>query len=328
MPHAVVDADFIKYAAAAVGEKRTIQVVHRQSGDEWIYKTRTDFWGHWLKKSGGDLAKMNQGRETPLLPEEFDITDIQTPEPVEHSLHLAKVMFDKCLRLTNADTFTAYMGKGDSFRVDKSTILKYKGQREDMLRPLHLDAVGDYLHRTFGAEYITGIEADDQCVIDCVEHPASILVGIDKDYYGSPVQIVNPDKPEWGLVDCRGFGGLYVDEKGVVRGNGRMFLYHQVMYGDKTDNYCANSASDMKWGEKSSYALLKDCKTDREAWEALVKGYKKLYPEPKVITGWRGDEIEVDWLYVLRENFTMARMLRWEGDEVDAKDVLTKMGLL
>ena len=40
------------------------------------------------------------------------------------------------------------------------------------------------------------------------------------------------------------------------------------------------------------------------------------------------DEFEVDWLYVLRENFQMARMLRWEGDQVDAKDVLTKMGLL
>lgn len=328
MPHMVLDADFIKYAAAAVGEKRTIKVVNNITGDEAIYKTRTDFWGHWLKKSGGDLAVINKGRDVPYKPEDFTITDIQTPDPVEHSLHLAKVMFEKTLRLTSADSYMAYLGRGDSFRVDLSTIIKYKGQREDMLRPLHLDAVGQYMHKQFGAEYIRGKEADDQCVIDCVEHPASILVGIDKDYYGCPVQVANPDHPEWGLVDCRGLGSLYVDDKGTVRGRGRMFLYHQVLYGDKSDNYCANSACDTKWGEKSSYDMLKDCKTDREAWAQVVKGYKKLYPEPKVITGWRGDEIEIDWLYVLRENFNMARMLRWDGDTVDARDVLDKMGLL
>ena len=30
---------------------------------------------------------------------------------------------------------------------------------------------------------------------------------------------------------------------------------------------------------------------------------------------WRDEEIEIDWLYVLREMHTLAKMLRWEGDE-------------
>ena len=145
---------------------------------------------------------------------------------------------------------------------------------------------------------------------------------------GSPALVYNPNHPEWGVIQCDQFGKLYKDEKGKVRGHGRLFLYHQVCFGDAIDHYKANSASKMKWGEVSSYKALVDCKSDKEAWVAMKAVYQKLYPTPVVVKGWRGNEIEVDWLYMLRENFTMARMLRWEGDEVDAKDVLDKMGLL
>jgi hypothetical protein len=50
-----------------------------------------------------------------------------------------------------------------------------------------------------------------------------------------------------------------------------------------------------------------------------------LYPAPKKITGWRGDEILIDWKYVLRENFTLARMLRWKDDVVDLDEVMRKL---
>jgi hypothetical protein len=56
-----------------------------------------------------------------------------------------------------------------------------------------------------------------------------------------------------------------------------------------------------------------------------VNIFKELYPEPKIVTGWRGDKIEVDWLYVMQEMFTMAHMLRSENDSVDIKSVLDKL---
>ena len=59
-----------------------------------------------------------------------------------------------------------------------------------------------------------------------------------------------------------------------------------------------------------------------EAWKAIETIFKKLYPEPKEVVGWRGDSIAIDWQYVLNECFDMARMLRFENDVVVATDVL------
>ena len=62
------------------------------------------------------------------------------------------------------------------------------------------------------------------------------------------------------------------------------------------------------------------------AFEALVTGYKTLYPVKKTIKGWRGDDIEIDWLYMLQENFNLAKMLRSEDEKpTNIKEVLTKL---
>jgi hypothetical protein len=45
------------------------------------------------------------------------------------------------------------------------------------------------------------------------------------------------------------------------------------------------------------------------------------------VKGWRGDEFEIDWKYVLNEQFQMARMLRFDGDSIHVDDVLNKMGI-
>lgn len=328
MVHAVMDADYVKYGAASAGEKRTIQVVHKSSGREMDFANRTEFWGAGAKRDGGWLGKKNEGRTSPFVEDDFEIFDIQSPEPIENVLHLAKTMMEKLLRASQADSYVAYLGKGDSFRRDISTILEYKGNRKDMLRPVHLEAVADYLERQYKAKVITGIEADDQCVIDCVDDPASILVGVDKDYYGSPVNFLNANRLDEGVIKCNQFGELYKDEKGKVRGFGRMFLYHQICSGDAVDNYKANSASSVKWGEASSYKELTKATNDREAWAIMKQIYMKLYPEPTVVTGWRGDEIEIDWEYMLRENFHLARMLRFEGDVVHVEDILQRYDLL
>lgn len=327
MVHAVIDADYVKYSAAAACESRTVRAIHKQSGREKIFKNRTEFWGNKASRDGGFLEDINKGRDTPFTFEDFIIEDIQTPEPIENVLHLAKQMMEGVLRATQCDTYVAYLGKGDSFRVDKSTILEYKGNRKDLLRPVYLDDVAEYLIKNYGAQIITSIEADDRCVMDAYADKASILAGVDKDYYGSPVNYLNLNRRDEGVIKCNQFGALRKDS-GKIRGYGRMFMYHQICSGDAIDNYKANSASAVKSGEAASFKALEGCKTDAEAWAAMKALYQKLYPEPKVITGWRGDEFEIDWLYVLEENFQMARMLRWDGDEVSARDVLARFNLL
>lgn len=332
------DYDPILYAAGSVGEKRTIKAVHRESGDEYEFDTRTQFWGRWKAKAGGWLAEYNANRETPRLPEEFDITDIQTPEPLSNCLQIVKNMVSASCEAVGVSSYYGYSGKGKVFREDISTILKYKGNRDKALRPLHLDDLKEYLVKHHACEIIEHIEADDACSIDSYnayqkwkktksDKDKLVLACVDKDYLQCAGHLFNTNTCA-PICSYDGFGWLNLNEKGDVKGRGRLWLYHQILSSDDSDNYAANSATTMKWGEKTSYKLLKDCKTDKEAFEALVSGYKTLYPSPKKITGWRGDEIEIDAMYVLQENFNLAKMLRSADEQpTDVKAVLTKLNI-
>lgn len=338
------DYDPLLYTAGSVGETRTIKVVHRESGDEYEFSNRTAFWGHHKKKAGGWLAMYNETKaeENKRKPEDFDITDVQTPEPIAQCLHTLKRQIEMVKESVGAHLYYGYSGKGEVFRHDVSTVLKYKGNRDNALRPMHLDEMKEYLVKFQGCKIVTGIEADDACTMDAYnayntweqggkqDKDKLWLAFVDKDYWQCRGHLLHIDK---GIqFECDGgFGRLWLDTKGkqpVVKGYGRMWLYYQVMNGDDSDNYFANSANpDLKWAMMSAFDTLKGAKNDKEAFEALKRGYQTIYPAPMKITGWRGNELEVDWLYMLQENFTLAKMLRWQGDAVDVKKVMEKMGI-
>lgn len=325
--HAVVDLDAFKYSAAYVGEKKSIRATLK--GDTSVTfeaKSRTAFWGHWKKRAGGILAEQNTKRESPWLPDEFDIEDIAVPEPIQNVLHTAKVMVDDILAQSGAKSYEMYMGKGDSQRVAWSTLQKYKGNRDNVVKPFHLDEVSNYLERRYKADIITDREADDMCVIRAYKQKNHFVIGEDKDYWGSPVNYYDINRTHRGIVNCDKLGMLFKDDKKIVRGEGRMHLYYQIITQDDVDNYKANCFSDIEWGSVAGFNTLVDCKTDKECFEAMVHTFKHLYPEKKVITGWRGDEIEIDWLYVFQEMMSMAHMQRTLTDpRVDVKAVLDRM---
>lgn len=327
MKTAVIDADYIKYSAAGVGEKRSINVVHKSSGREQPFNNRTEFYGRGKKKDGGWLGELNKSRTSPFLLDEFEIIDVQTPEPIENVLHTAKSMFESCLKALETTKYVGFLGKGDSFRVERSTLLKYKGQRSALLKPLYLDDVTQYLYNKFKLEFVENLESDDMCIIEAYKKPDHVVVAVDKDMLGCPVLLYNPNQPELGIQNCNKLGSLWRNEKGEVKGIGRMFFYYQICCGDSSDNYAANCMSDLRWGDVSAYNSLQHVTTDKEAFEAIVDVFKKLYPEPKVVEGWRGNQIEVDWMYVASEMFDLARMLRWKEDVVVFKDVLDKLGV-
>lgn len=325
---AIIDVDALIYAIGFVGEERSIKVVNKQSGAEYSFANRTEFWGRG-KKIGGALAEMNRVEKKEYQKEDFEIFDIQqVTEPLQNVLHSAKASFESRVKMSGCDEYQGYVGGSDNFRVERSTIIKYKGNRDSVLRPLLKDELVEYFIKHKGCQTISGIETDDQCVIDCYKND-NIIVGVDKDYYGCPVNFLNSNRPEEGVSNGNCFGKLWLDDKKKVRGYGRLFFYWQVANGDDSDWYFANSAvPETKWGDISAFRALCDCMNDGQALESLAKVYKDLYPEPKEIVGWRGDKIKVDWLYVLWENWDLARMLRFPGDHVSVPDVLKKYGIL
>lgn len=321
------DLDCVKYAAASAGEKRSVCVTHKTTGRTLVVPTRTEWYGHWKTKTGGQLAEINKTRDSPFAWDEFEYEDIQEPEPIENILHTSKLMVEKGVAASKADRVEYYLGVGDSFRVELSTLLKYKGQRLNMLRPVLLDEVTDYLSKKFKAQMISDYEVDDQVVMNSYRNKGHFVIGIDKDFLGSGSAFFNLNTPEKGIqrTDC--FGSLHIDSKGYVKGVGRMFKLFQVCSSDTSDNYAANCVSDLKWGDKSAYKALKDCRDDKGLFQAAVDIFKKLYPEPKVVTGWRGNEIDINWLYVMQECFNLAHLHRHPSDFINLKGVFQRLGV-
>lgn len=360
------DYDPLLYQAGSIGEKRSVHVVHRESGDEYDFGTRTEFYGHYLKKNGGWLATYNEGRTSPRLPEEFDIKDVQEPEPIEYCLKTLKEVIAKAKDAVDAKSYYGYSGRGNVFRHDVSTVLMYKGNRLNAIRPIHLNDLKDYLVRQHGCKIITGIEADDAVSIDSYEAYAKwkksgsdddllITAGVDKDYKQCAAHLLHPNELSGISSHDGGFGWLKWDAaKDDADGRGRMWLYWQILSGDAADNYKAHAAYDgrdnvragisigrKQWGAKTAFPYIAKAKNDKEAWEGLVKAYKKLYPLPVQIVGWRGYEdpdkltiLKPDWedhiiivnaMKMLQENTTLAFMLRKPGDKIDVQETLKKL---
>ncbi|MNQ24616.1 hypothetical protein D3C85_378150 [compost metagenome] len=318
------DLDAIKHAAACAGEKRTVKVVHKQTGRSLEVNTRTEWYGNWRDKSGGKLAQINKQKGTEFQWDDFEYEDIQTPEPIENIMHSAKLMVQKAVELSKADKVYYYIGKGESMRLERSTLLKYKGQRENLIKAVYLDEVSDYLKNKFSAELVTHREVDDAVVMGSYGKKNHFVIGAEKDFLGCGSNFFNFRKPELGLMNTNCFGSLWLNDKNEVTGIGRMFKLFQCCSIDSADNYAANCMSSTRWGAKSAYNALKDCKDDKELFQASVGVFKKLYPEPKTVTGWRGDGIEIDWLYVFQECFDMCHLHRKENDWIDVKEILEK----
>ena len=332
----IIDGDALVYSSGFVGERRELKAVHKQTGDEFTFKGRTEMYGKKRSKDGGWLAEINNTKETPWTVDDFDLFDIQIPAHVEFSLQATKSLILKATELTGIKERRLFVGKGESQRVEQSTLIKYKSGREGLLRPIHKDAIVEYMVKYHNAEVVEGVEVDDRVTMLAWEDHRNVIYGIDKDYLGTNSRVFNPNTPEKGIQDCRCWGDLWVEEiiskttgkkRYKVKGYGRKWFLHQWCYGDDSDSYRSNCASELEWGEMASYNVLKDARNNREGLEAIVSAYKTLYPTPREVVGWRGDNILCDWKYVSSEIFQMAHMLRTPEDDSSAEKVLSRYGL-
>lgn len=333
---AVFDLDYILYTAGFAAEKRTIEATHIPTGDIFNFANRTEFYGRG-KKVGGWLADTNASRMNAGLPEfdleEFEIVDIQSAEPLANVLHTVKHQVEKPMDELKAKNMVGYLGGKDAplWRWERSTLLEYKGNRKEALSPIYKQDIIDFLVKKYKALVINdGFEADDRVVMKAYESPEkNVIIGVDKDSLGSPVKTYNPNKPELGITDGACFGEIWWDDKKKeCRGYGRKFFYFQVINGDSVDNYKSNCFSKIVWGKKSAYLVLRDAETDVECFEIIKQTFQHLYPEKIVVQGWRGDEFEINWLYVASEMWDMARMWRHEKDHVILPDVLKKFKII
>lgn len=308
----VADGDLIAFKCAAVTEKRSVIAKHKETLDELEFDTATLF-KEWAQETA----------------DQYELTPIRTPEPIAHTISAMKLMIASIVEKCKADSYHIVISGEDNFRKDIPLPTRYKDSRKASSKPVNLDEAKAYLVKHHNAEIAKG-EADEVLVAYAYQgykdKKVVIQASIDKDAYHGPTWLYNwdtMDEPEW--ID--GLGELYINASDTVKGKGRMFLWFQLAFGDPADCYKPCEIAKVKFGEKSAYKLLKDCKTDKEAVQAVVDVYKKWYPEPIYYTAWDGSRHKKDWMEIMQMYADCCFMPRWDGDRLGIKKLLDKLGI-
>lgn len=154
------------------------------------------------------------------------------------------------------DDYVAYTtGKGN-FRYDIAKTIPYKGNRKDMKRPKHLDALKEHLRR-LGAVEVEGIEADDAVAIKNAQEPDKyFLAHVDKDLNQLQGWHYNPNK------DIK----YYVSEE-----EGNINFYTQMLTGDRVDAIPGLKGIGPKKAEK----ILKGLTTEKDLEQQTWKTYQE-----------------------------------------------------
>lgn len=113
-----------------------------------------------------------------------------------------------------------YLSGPNNFRKFIAKTQTYKGNRDTIVKPVHLDYCKSYMMDTYNAIFINGYEADDCIATDMTENGA-IHCGVDKDIYQIAGKHFNYVEKQWREV---------TKEEAIVT------LFRQVLMGDNSDN--------------------------------------------------------------------------------------------
>ena len=162
----------------------------------------------------------------------LDTEPMLTVESESHARQAARTTIESALKeierkyKTMDVDVTYFLTGAGNFRETVATIAEYKGNRKEMVKPVHYQVIRDYFVDHWGAYIVEGIEADDEVSIRAWTEWRNnaddyIVATIDKDL---------DQIPGWHY-DYKKHVFYYVDEL-----DGEMFFYAQCLAGDATDN--------------------------------------------------------------------------------------------
>lgn len=140
-------------------------------------------------------------------------------DPVAYALRSARTAVENIMHTLAADAVDIHLTFGpDNYRFDIDP--NYKGNRADAPKPVHVQAIREYMVEELGAIMHYGQEADDGLGIAATQHGHGIAT-IDKDLDGVPGVHYNWKKQSVYWVNPEA-----ADQ----------FFYKQLLTGDSTDN--------------------------------------------------------------------------------------------
>ena len=124
-----------------------------------FYHLSTEFGylGEFEDKASAKLAVS----EHELAEGSYELIPEIRAEPVANALHSCKAQIQQCLDVCNATKCRVYLTGKTNYRNEEAVTYSYKGNRKDVSKPVHHQAIRDYMLERWDAILVEGIEADD-----------------------------------------------------------------------------------------------------------------------------------------------------------------------
>ena len=221
----LIDMDVIQYRAAFAAQHTDYQLFLQ--GEEWplaTFRYKKEL-KEWVELKG-------------LEEEDYDVVKLPVVEPVENALYSAKHMLESMLDKFNTTSYRGFLTGKDNFREE---LVDYYKANRTQDKPVHYQAVRDYLIKFWNAEVVDGQEADDALGIaqwrntmperefadnfKCLQglNDNTVICTNDKDLDMIPGEHYNFTK--------EGSDSYWVDEDMAM-----YCFYKQLLTGDPTDN--------------------------------------------------------------------------------------------
>ena len=333
-----IDGDWLLYLIASICEDNYIEVKDSNNNIS-EYKNITTF-KEFLKDKG-----------LPFIKEDYEIESKKRLKPGDvqmKGIFSLKGKIGKIRKDSLAKDVVIALGGKSNFRDRLPLPVKYKGNRDNLQKPLMLNSLKDSLDKNYTVEYAEDQEADDIISINQYEGyttKKTVVCTLDKDSRGISGFLHNPMTRE--TLDIQGFGSHSLETKGSKKqlyGVGRVWEYIQWISGDKVDNYhpqdllsrplIENKRSNLiisstKMSHSKIYEETKNFTTDREWLQYSHDLFKGWYKDLEWYYTW--DDILVEnatYLDVFQVYVDVVHMRRWDLDRVNIKEVLKKFDII
>lgn len=281
---ALVDADLVVYKCGFAAEKRRYVATYGERSEVFDGLRDARAW-----MSNAECADTERSRLSRATAASAELSGLDTSpgatavhpgrvsgvpnsleyvpvvEPVENACQMARTSIDSIMASLQLGLSSAefYLSGKDNFRKALATLKEYKGNRKDVPKPVHYDALRDFITHKYRANVVDGQEADDAIGIRATE-----LGGM-----GLTPVIVSTDKD---LKNIPGYHYNWVDKKlfHVTEREALSNFYCQLLSGDSTDNIPGIDGI----GTTKARRILKGLTSEKSLWHAVLAEYTKHYP--------------------------------------------------
>lgn len=260
-----IDGDLLVYRAAFAAQKQTY----------FLWNAENELYGEYDSKKAVDNQLKEMSDFFDIDVSEWKITNELIVNEEQSALDALDTILKGIKKECPSNKYSIYLtGKGN-YREAISVTNVYKGNRDKVEKPVHYQAVKDYIIQAHGAITKHGIEADDMM-------GRAMVHGVKT---GKKTLAVNSDK------DVRGAHGYMYDYFGdkwfdIPELEADRFFFWQCLVGDKSvDNIEGLKGVSLEFCEKyglrktgligkvAAEKLLKDCQTKEEMFAIVKEAY-------------------------------------------------------